>query len=84
VALTPPTVINTVSPKPQTTFFDTVKSDLDKPLFAVTLKHGAPGSDLTVSKKVVWGLGLTVLMELKARPSRPSLLLSRVSDLHRR
>ncbi|KAJ5250266.1 hypothetical protein N7489_000676 [Penicillium chrysogenum] len=36
--------INTISPKPQTTFFDTVKSDLDKPLFAVTLKHGAPGT----------------------------------------
>lgn len=33
-----------VSPKPQTTFFDTVKSSLDKPLFAVTLKHQAPGS----------------------------------------
>lgn len=36
--------INTVSPTPQTTFFDTVKSNLDKPLFAVTLKHGAPGT----------------------------------------
>ncbi|KAJ5977928.1 hypothetical protein N7501_001270 [Penicillium viridicatum] len=36
--------INTVSPNPQTTFFDTVKDSLDKPLFAVTLKHGAPGS----------------------------------------
>ncbi|KAK2755037.1 Type I transmembrane sorting receptor [Arachnomyces sp. PD_36] len=36
--------INTVKPKPQTTFFDTVKSQLDKPLFAVTLKHNKPGS----------------------------------------
>lgn len=36
--------INTVSPRRQATFFDTVKSDLDKPLFAVTLKHGAPGT----------------------------------------
>ncbi|KAJ5587495.1 uncharacterized protein N7459_003260 [Penicillium hispanicum] len=36
--------INTVKPKSQTTFFDTVKSQLDSPLFAVTLKHNAPGS----------------------------------------
>jgi aspergillopepsin I len=36
--------INTVSPNPQTTFFDTVKSQLDSPLFAVTLKHNAPGT----------------------------------------
>lgn len=36
--------INTVEPKPQTTFFDTVKDQLDSPLFAVTLKHKAPGS----------------------------------------
>ncbi|GAD93189.1 aspartic endopeptidase Pep1/aspergillopepsin F [Paecilomyces variotii No. 5] len=36
--------INTVKPKSQTTFFDTVKSELDAPLFAVTLKHNAPGS----------------------------------------
>ncbi|KAL5363386.1 aspartic peptidase domain-containing protein [Aspergillus floccosus] len=36
--------INTVQPKPQTTFFDTVKSELDAPLFAVTLKYHAPGS----------------------------------------
>ncbi|KAJ5160182.1 uncharacterized protein N7482_007186 [Penicillium canariense] len=36
--------INTVSPKSQTTFFDTVKSQLDSPLFAVTLKHNAPGT----------------------------------------
>ncbi|KAJ5558779.1 Peptidase aspartic catalytic [Penicillium sp. DV-2018c] len=36
--------INTVSPKPQTTFFDTVKDQLDQPLFAVTLKHAAPGT----------------------------------------
>lgn len=34
----------TVKPKSQTTFFDTVKSQLDAPLFAVTLKHNAPGS----------------------------------------
>lgn len=33
-----------VKPKAQTTFFDTVKSELDTPLFAVTLKHNAPGS----------------------------------------
>lgn len=33
-----------VKPKAQTTFFDTVKSQLDSPLFAVTLKHNAPGS----------------------------------------
>lgn len=36
--------INTVQPKAQTTFFDTVKDQLDSPLFAVTLKHQAPGS----------------------------------------
>ncbi|KKK19892.1 hypothetical protein P175DRAFT_0429296 [Aspergillus ochraceoroseus IBT 24754] len=36
--------INTVSPLPQKTFFDTVKSQLDSPLFAVTLKHNAPGT----------------------------------------
>ncbi|KAL3459066.1 aspartic peptidase domain-containing protein [Aspergillus heterothallicus] len=36
--------INTVSPRAQTTWFDTVKSQLDAPLFAVTLKHQAPGS----------------------------------------
>ncbi|KAL4953977.1 aspartic protease pep1 [Aspergillus filifer] len=36
--------INTVEPKAQTTFFDTVKSQLDAPLFAVTLKHQAPGT----------------------------------------
>lgn len=34
----------TVKPKPQTTFFDTVKDQLDAPLFAVTLKYHAPGS----------------------------------------
>jgi aspergillopepsin I len=33
-----------VSPRAQTTWFDTVKSQLDAPLFAVTLKHQAPGS----------------------------------------
>ncbi|KAL4920543.1 aspartic protease pep1 [Aspergillus aurantiobrunneus] len=36
--------INTVEPNAQTTFFDTVKDQLDAPLFAVTLKHHAPGS----------------------------------------
>ncbi|KAJ5635993.1 uncharacterized protein N7484_009306 [Penicillium longicatenatum] len=36
--------INTVKPKSQTTFFDTVKSTLASPLFAVSLKHNAPGS----------------------------------------
>jgi aspergillopepsin I len=33
-----------VQPQPQKTFFDTVKSQLNKPLFAATLKHNAPGS----------------------------------------
>ncbi|KAJ5204359.1 uncharacterized protein N7498_005238 [Penicillium cinerascens] len=37
-------IINTVRPTQQTTFFDTVKSQLDLPLFAVTLKHNAPGT----------------------------------------
>lgn len=36
--------LNTVSPTPQTTFFDTVKKDLASPLFAVTLKYHAAGS----------------------------------------
>lgn len=36
--------INTVKPRPQTTFFDTVKSQLTQPLFAATLKHNAPGT----------------------------------------
>ncbi|CAK1361884.1 Aspartic protease PEP1 [Cercospora beticola] len=36
--------INTVKPQQQTTFFDTVKSTLAKPLFAVDLKAGAPGT----------------------------------------
>ncbi|KAK4971272.1 hypothetical protein LTR66_006318 [Elasticomyces elasticus] len=36
--------INTVRPVQQTTFFDTVKSTLAKPLFTATLKKGAPGS----------------------------------------
>lgn len=35
--------INTVSPTPQKTFFDNVKSSLSQPLFAVALKHNAPG-----------------------------------------
>ncbi|KAM5439320.1 hypothetical protein MferCBS31731_004742 [Microsporum ferrugineum] len=37
-------VLNTVQPKPQTTFLDTVLSQLEKPLFTCTLKHGEPGS----------------------------------------
>jgi hypothetical protein len=36
--------INTVSPQSQSTWFDTVKSQLAKPLFAVTLKYHAAGS----------------------------------------
>ena len=36
--------INTVSPRPATTFFDTVKGSLSQPLFAANLKPGAPGS----------------------------------------
>ncbi|KAL9087783.1 MAG: hypothetical protein Q9159_003466 [Coniocarpon cinnabarinum] len=36
--------INTVRPQRQTTFFDTVKGQLDAPLFTATLKHQAPGS----------------------------------------
>ncbi|KAJ5782720.1 Peptidase aspartic catalytic [Penicillium paradoxum] len=36
--------INTVSPKAQKTFFDNVKDQLDAPVFAVTLKHGEPGT----------------------------------------
>ncbi|KAI9375273.1 aspartic protease pep1 [Aspergillus egyptiacus] len=36
--------INTVQPTSQLTFFDSVKAQLDEPLFAVTLKHQAPGS----------------------------------------
>ncbi|KKK15635.1 hypothetical protein P175DRAFT_0466299 [Aspergillus ochraceoroseus IBT 24754] len=35
--------INTVEPTAQITFFDTVKTQLASPLFAVTLKHDAPG-----------------------------------------
>lgn len=34
----------TVKPQPQSTFFDSVKEQLDTPLFAVTLKHDKPGS----------------------------------------
>ncbi|TKA71063.1 hypothetical protein B0A55_07231 [Friedmanniomyces simplex] len=36
--------INTVEPQAQTTFFDTVKSSLAKPLFTADLKKGAAGS----------------------------------------
>lgn len=36
--------INTVKPKAQTTFFDTVKSTLAKGLFTADLKKGAAGS----------------------------------------
>ena len=36
--------INTVTPKSQTTFFDTVKSTLAKGLFTADLKAGAAGS----------------------------------------
>nr|AXN90910.1 aspartic protease [Evansstolkia leycettana] len=36
--------INTVNPQRQLTFFDDVKSQLDSPLFAVTLKQNAPGT----------------------------------------
>ncbi|USP80309.1 hypothetical protein yc1106_07583 [Curvularia clavata] len=36
--------INTVKPVQQTTFFDTVKSQLAQPLFAVNLKYHAAGS----------------------------------------
>lgn len=35
--------INTVSPRQQTTFFDTAKSKLPSPLFTVDLKYNAPG-----------------------------------------
>lgn len=36
--------INTVSPQPATTFFDTVKGSLAQPLFAAYLRHNAAGS----------------------------------------
>ncbi|WPH03446.1 Hypothetical protein R9X50_00632600 [Acrodontium crateriforme] len=36
--------LNTVHPKQQTTFFDTVKSTLAKPLFTVALKHQRAGT----------------------------------------
>jgi aspergillopepsin I len=36
--------INTVQPQAQTTFFDTVKSTLAKPLFTADLKKGTAGS----------------------------------------
>ncbi|KAL1837594.1 hypothetical protein VTJ49DRAFT_3612 [Mycothermus thermophilus] len=35
--------LNTVSPKPQKTFFENAKDDLDAPLFTVDLKQRAPG-----------------------------------------
>ena len=35
--------INQIKPQPQLTFFDAVRIQLDQPLFAVALKHGAPG-----------------------------------------
>lgn len=35
---------NTVSPTKQQTWFDNIKGQLDSPLFAVSLKHNAPGS----------------------------------------
>ncbi|KAF2843728.1 aspartic protease PEP1 [Patellaria atrata CBS 101060] len=37
-------VLNTVRPNRETTFFDTVREELAAPLFAVTLKKGAPGT----------------------------------------
>lgn len=50
--------INTVKPKAQTTFFDTVKGSLDKALFAADLKAGAAGSyDFGVSIFVLINLG---------------------------
>ena len=36
--------INEVKPKPQKTFFENIKNSLEEPLFAVQLKHNAPGS----------------------------------------
>ena len=36
--------INTVQPQPQLTWFDNIKGQLDQPLFAACLKHGAPGT----------------------------------------
>lgn len=45
--------INTVSPKPAATFFDTVKSSLNLALFAADLKKGAAGSyDFGVSNSL--------------------------------
>ncbi|KAL2016671.1 hypothetical protein VTK56DRAFT_3173 [Thermocarpiscus australiensis] len=35
--------LNSVSPQAQPTWFDNIKSSLDQPLFAVDLKHNAPG-----------------------------------------
>ncbi|EFQ97670.1 aspergillopepsin-F [Nannizzia gypsea CBS 118893] len=37
-------VLNTVQPQPQKTFFDNVLSQLEQPLFTCTLKHGEPGT----------------------------------------
>lgn len=36
--------LNTVSPDPQTTFFDTAKSNLDSPVFTADLSYHAPGT----------------------------------------
>lgn len=36
--------LNTVTPTPQKTWFDNIKSQLDSPLFVSDLKHNAPGS----------------------------------------
>lgn len=36
--------INTVKPRKQTTFFDTVESQLAQPVFAANLKHNQPGT----------------------------------------
>jgi hypothetical protein len=36
--------INTVRPTPKTTFFDTVRTQLSKPLFAANLKYHSPGT----------------------------------------
>lgn len=46
------------------------------PLRRYAAKRGDASEDLTVSKKVVCLTGCTVLMELKASPTRPSLFVS--------